>query len=106
MSTFVNDAKFILAYGDGTSRTYTLPNVPDDNLEGIRDRVKLVNEQLKLGAAATLPGVNQFRVAFVGTTADNKTSAEVYADQNRYGVEEIFEAQIISTETIVLYTIN
>lgn len=103
---FVNDAKFLLVYGDGTSRSYTLPNVPDDNLEGIRDRVKLVNEQLKLGASATLPGVAQFRGVFVGTTADNKSAAEVYANIDRYGVEEIFEAQIISTETVVLYTIN
>lgn len=108
MSTFVNDVKFTLVYGDGTSRTYTLPSVPDDNLEGIRGRVQQINEQLKLAidGGSTLPGVNQFHATFVGTTADNKTAAEVYADQTRYGVEEIFETQIISTEIVVLYTIN
>lgn len=79
----VNTVKLKLVYEDATSRTYSFNGVDNQSLVSVKSKVLAINESLEAGTAA----------AFANTfVSDNGAKCKMIAD-----------AQLISTEQIVIY---
>lgn len=63
MSTTTNEVKAKLFFEDGTSRIYTMP-IANEDISGVKTRVKEINNQTGTGAQYTAP----MKATFVSDT--------------------------------------
>lgn len=83
MSTSSNEVRVGIMFTDGTTRTYKLPEVPDENLANVKTRIQSINASITGGTAQA------FTQTFVSTTGAP--------------VLNIASGKIITTEEEIIY---
>jgi len=86
MSTVTNEVQVGILFEDGTTRKYSLPNVAQEDLAGVKTRVLEINNGT--GAGAT------YKPAMLATFVSNTGAA----------MQKIGSAAYITTEEEVIYS--